>query len=125
MRVSSNEESVSRNVIQNRMCDRDSRMINAQENSGVSVYAVLVRWMLTLWVIPVRRFVWTIVDRCVDMVADVSRAVGRELHVQPVLAVIPRRQSMRVGVRVSRPDGSGYRYTGGRSSGSRVQSRLG
>lgn len=100
-------------------------MINAQENSGVSVYAVLVRWMLTLWVIPVRRFVWTIVDRCVDMVGDVSRAVGRELHVQPVLAVIPRRQSMRVGVRMSRPDGSGYRYTDGRSSDSRVRSRLG
>lgn len=107
------------------MCDRDSRMINAQENSGVSVYAVLVRWMLTLWVIPVRRFVWTIVDRCVDMVVDVSHAVGRELHVQPVLALISRRQSMRVGVRVPRPEGSGYRYTGGRSSGSRVQSRLG
>lgn len=100
-------------------------MINAQENSSVSVYAVLVRWMLTLWVIPVRRFVWTIVDRCVDMVVDVSRAVGRELHVQPVLAVIPRRQSILVGVRVSRPDGSGYRYTGGRSSGSHVRSRLG
>jgi hypothetical protein len=100
-------------------------MINAQENSGVSVYAVLVRWMLTLWAIPVRRFVWTIVDRCVDVFADVSHAVGRELHVQPVLAVIPRRQSMRVGVRRFRPDGSGYRYTGGRSSGSRVRSRLG
>ena len=100
-------------------------MINAQENSGVSVYAVLMRWVLTLWVIPVRRFVWTIVDRCVDMVVDVSRAVGRELHVQPVLAVIPRRQSMLVGVRVSPPDRSGYRYTGGRSSGSHVRSRLG
>jgi hypothetical protein len=100
-------------------------MINAQENSGVSVYVVLVRWMLTLWVIPVRRFVWTIVDRCVDMVVDMSRAVGRELHVQPVLAVIPRRQSMLVGVRVSRPDGNGYRYTGGRSSGSHVRSCLG
>jgi hypothetical protein len=107
------------------MCDRDSRMINAQENSGVSVYAVLVRWMLTLWVTPVRRFVWTIVDRCVDMVVKKSRAVGRELHVQPVLAVIPRRQSLKVWVRVSRPDGSGYRYTGSRSSGSRVRSRLG
>lgn len=100
-------------------------MINAQENSGVSVYAVLVRWMLTLWVIPVRRFVWTIVDRCVDMAVNVSRAVGRELHVQPVLAVIPRRQRMRVWVRESQPNGSGYRYTGGRSSGSRVRSRLG
>ena len=78
-----------------------------------------------MWVAPVRRFVWTIVDRCVDMAVNVSHAVGRELHVQPVLAVTPRRQSMRVGVRVSRPDGSGYRYTGGRSSGSRVRSRLG
>ena len=125
MRVSSDEESASRNVIQNRMCDRDSRMINAQENSGVSVYVDLVRWMLTLWVIPVRRFVWTIVDRCVDMAVNVSHAVGRELHVQPVLAVIPRRQRMRVWVQVSRPDGSGYRYTGGRSSGSHVRSRLG
>jgi regulation of enolase protein 1 (concanavalin A-like superfamily) len=100
-------------------------MINAQENSGVSVYAVVVRWILTLWVIPVRRFVWTIVDRCVDMAVNVSRAIGRELHVQPVLAVIPRRQRMRVGVRASRPDGSGYRYTGGRVSGSHVRSRLG
>ena len=125
MRVPSDEESVSRNVIQNRMFDRDSRMINAQENSGVSVYTVLMRWMLTLWVIPVRRFVWTIVDRCVDIGVDVSRAVGRELHVQPVLAVIPGRQSILVGFRVSRPEGSGYRYTGGRSSGSRVRSRLG
>lgn len=100
-------------------------MINAQENSGVSVYAVLIRWMLTLWVIPVRLFVWTIVDRCVGVVVDMSHAVGRELHVQPVLAVIPRRRSMLVRVRASRPDGSGYRYTDGRSSGSRVRSRLG
>ena len=100
-------------------------MINAQENSGVSVYAVVVRWILTMWVIPVRRLVWTIVDRCVDMVMTVSRAAGRELHVQPVLAVIPRRQSMMVRVRVPRPDRSGYRYTGERSSGSHVRSRLG
>lgn len=100
-------------------------MINAQENSGVSVYAVLVRWILTVWVIPVRRFVWTIVDRCVDMAVNVSHAVGRELHVQPVLAAIPRRQSIRIWVRVSRPDGDEYRYTGSRLSGSRVRSRLG
>ncbi len=100
-------------------------MINAQENNSVSVYAVLVRWMLTSWVIPVRRFVWTIIDRCVDMVVDVSRAVDRELHVQPVFAVLPRRQSILVRVRVSRPEGSGYRYTGGRFSGSHVRSCLG
>ncbi|ULA64692.1 MAG: hypothetical protein LZF86_170005 [Nitrospira sp.] len=125
MGVPSEEESVSRNVIQNRMCGRDSRMISAQENSSVSVYAVLVRWILTVWVIPVRRFVWTIVDRCADMGMAVSRAVGRELHVQPVLAVIPRRRSMSVGVRVSRPDGNGYRYTDSGLSGSHVRTRLG
>lgn len=100
-------------------------MINAQENSGVSVYAVLVRWILTLWVIPVRRFVWTIVDRCGDMLSQVSRAVSRELHGQPVFAVIPRRRSRMVRVQASRPDGSGYRYTDDRFSGSRVRSRLG
>lgn len=101
-------------------------MINAQENSSVSVYAVLVRWILTLWVIPVRRFVWTIVDRCGDLLSQVSRAVGRELHGQPVFAAIPRRRNRMVQVRASRPlDGSGYRYTDERFSGSRVWSRLG
>lgn len=100
-------------------------MINAQENSSVSVYAVLVRWILTLWVIPVRRFVWTVVDRCVDAVVQVSRTAGRESHVLPVLAVIPRRKRGTIRIQMSRPDWSGYGYTGGRSSGSRVRSRLG
>jgi len=101
-------------------------MINAQESSSVSVYAVLVRWILTVWVIPVRRLVWALVDRGVDMAVGMSCAVGHELHVQPVLAVIPRRRSMTVLVRMSQPDGNGYRYTGGRSSsGSHVRSRLG
>lgn len=100
-------------------------MVNAQENSGVSVYAVVVRWILTLWVIPVRRFVWTIVDRCVDAAVNVARAVGREGHVQPVLAVIPPRQRMVVRTRMSWPDWSGYRYTGSGSSRSSVRSRLG
>jgi len=100
-------------------------MINAQENSSVSVYAVLVRWILTLWVIPVRRFVWTIVDRCVDAGVNVSRAVGRELHVLPVFAVIPHRQRVTIRIRKSRPDWSGYKYTGSRGFGSRVRSRLG
>lgn len=100
-------------------------MINAQENSSVSVYAVLVRWILTLWVIPVRRFVWTIVDRCEEMLLHVSRTAGRDLHVQPVFAVIPRRRSRMVQVRASRPDGSGYRHTDDRFAGSRVWSRLG
>lgn len=98
-------------------------MINAQESSGVSVYAVLVWWILTLWVIPVRRFVWTIVDRCVDTVMNVSRVVGRDWYVLPELAVIPRRQRMMVRILMSRPDGSGYRYTDGRSSGSYVRLR--
>jgi hypothetical protein len=100
-------------------------MINAQENSSESVYAVLVRWILTLWVIPARRFVWTIVDRCVDTVVNVSCSVGRELHVLPVLAVNPRRQRGTIRIRMPRPDRSEDGYTGGRSSGSSVRSRLG